>query len=264
MGLFDAEHLIGQLLASELGGGSRKKRKKRLSKSVRKAALSPQGLTLLAGLAFAAVEHLKSKNAAAAGGGYPQTPPQPGGAPTLPGGTPPPPLPRSSSVPGGAPAFTAGGSAAPRPSNLPPIPGSASRAPDAGAALAPEEGDRRARVLVRAMVEAAKADGTVEPVERARILEQLEAAGADAEARGFVVELLERPLDLDGILAWVDTSDTKLAAEVYVASRVVIADETPAESAYLALLAARLGLSEELVRELRMQVDQALEPVDPA
>jgi uncharacterized membrane protein YebE (DUF533 family) len=139
---------------------------------------------------------------------------------------------------------------------------SASSASDSSAIGVQDAADRRSRVLVRAMVEAAKADGEVDPSERTRILEQLQAAGADVTARSFITEQLDRPLDLEGLLAWVGSDDPALPAEVYVASRVVIADETPAESAYLALLAARLGLSDELVRELRSQVDRALEPTD--
>ncbi|MCA9757106.1 MAG: DUF533 domain-containing protein [Candidatus Eisenbacteria bacterium] len=286
MGLFDAEHLIGQLLVSELGGGGGRKRKKRLSKNIRRAALSPQGLTLLGGIAFAAIEHLQGKKAAGSTGpsGF-------GAGGTGPGG------PSPGGTPGALPATASSAATTsvgkshvppppPRPANLPPIPGSrpqaeASEAPQpeapyAGAGAGEESSsdsssdassllggaDQRGRVLVRAMVEAAKADGEVDPSERARILEQLQAAGADSEARTFVIEQLDRPLDLEGLLAWVGKADPGLAAEVYVASRVVIADETPAESAYLALLAARLGLSEDLVRELRSQVDRALEPAE--
>ena len=260
MALFDAEHLIGQLLVSELGGGARRGRRKRLSRSVRSAALSPQGLTLLGGIAIAAIEHLRNRSAVRA---VPSSPTQSFHH----GGQAPPALP-------GSQARTTSAAPPERPANLPPIPGAAppEALPPVPSESLPtvipipgsptpeqEEFDRKNRVLVRAMVEAAKADGEVDPAERARILEQLQTAGADAAARRFVAEQLDRPLDLDGLLVWVGSDDPTLPAQIYVASRVVIADETPAESAYLALLAARLGLSDELVRELRSQVDRALE-----
>lgn len=209
MGSFNAENLIGQLLLSGLGGGSERRRRKRLARGVRATVLSPQGLSLLGGIALAAIEHLRDRGGI---GPVPSAPP-------------------------------------------PPVPDEARE---------PDPTQRTSRILVRAMVEAAKADGAVDPVEKGRILTQLETSGADPEARAFVAAQLDRPLDLDGLLAWVGSEDPGLAAQVYVASRIVVADETPSESAYLALLASRLGLADELVRELRSQVDQALESVPEA
>ena len=63
----------------------------------------------------------------------------------------------------------------------------------------------------------------IEPEERAKILEQLHAAGAPPDARDYVSDQLDRPLDVEGLLGWIDRSDPALRAEVYVASRVVIA-----------------------------------------
>jgi uncharacterized membrane protein YebE (DUF533 family) len=45
--------------------------------------------------------------------------------------------------------------------------------------------------------------------------------------------------------------------EIYVASLLAIEVDTPAERAYLSLLAARLGLDEPLVAELHEQVEAA-------
>lgn len=279
MALFDAEHLIGQLLASELGGGSRRKRKKRLSRTIRGAAFSPQGLTLLGGIAFAAIEHLKTRGPQTPATGSIGSATTEGSPVSTASGSPTRSLGPGGRLPAPPGAETGVGSPGVRPANLPPIPG-AGRTGDSGTphAAGPgaaeassttptserDESSQRSRVLVRAMIEAAKADGEVDSSERARILEQLQAAGADGEARNFVSEQLDRALDLEGLIAWVSPGDPALAAQVYVASRVVIADESPAESAYLALLAARLGLSDELVRELRSQVDSALEPSEPA
>jgi uncharacterized membrane protein YebE (DUF533 family) len=54
---------------------------------------------------------------------------------------------------------------------------------------------------------------------------------------------------LDRVVA--DTGgDPLLAAQVYAAARLAIDCDTPAERAYLSMLAARLGLAEEVVAEL--------------
>jgi uncharacterized membrane protein YebE (DUF533 family) len=46
-----------------------------------------------------------------------------------------------------------------------------------------------------------------------------------------------------------------LAAEVYAASLIAINPDTPAEKAYLAMLAARLNLDPGLVREIELRLD---------
>jgi uncharacterized membrane protein YebE (DUF533 family) len=102
--------------------------------------------------------------------------------------------------------------------------------------------------VLRGMIAAAKSDGAIDAAEQQKIFGQLGQLSLSAEDKAFVLEELARPLDLDAVVA--SARDPAVAAEVYAASRLVIAEASPAEKAYLSLLAARLGLEPGLVSEL--------------
>jgi uncharacterized membrane protein YebE (DUF533 family) len=104
-------------------------------------------------------------------------------------------------------------------------------------------------VLIRAMVGAAKADGHVDATEQQRLFNEVERLGLDSEAKGYVFDLLTQPVDLSSITRAVATPEQ--GAEVYLASRLAIDPDVPAERAYLDALASRL----ELPAELRSQLD---------
>jgi len=104
-------------------------------------------------------------------------------------------------------------------------------------------------VLVRAMVGAAKADGHVDAEEQQRLFSEVERLGLDSEAKAFVFDLLSQPVDLASVSSAVATPEQ--GAEVYLASRMAINPDVPAERAYLDALAARL----KLPAELRSQLD---------
>ena len=74
----------------------------------------------------------------------------------------------------------------------------------------------------------------------------------DAEDRAFLLRELSRPVDLDALVAEAKTPE--LAAEIYAASLMAIDVSNQAESAYLQLLASRLGLEPALVAELQRTV----------
>ena len=102
--------------------------------------------------------------------------------------------------------------------------------------------------VLRGMIAAAKSDGAIDADEQQRIFVQLGQLDLSAEEKAFVLEELARPLDIDAVVA--ASRDPGVAAEVYAASRLVIAEASPAEQAYLSLLAARLKLEPGLVGEL--------------
>jgi uncharacterized membrane protein YebE (DUF533 family) len=108
--------------------------------------------------------------------------------------------------------------------------------------------DRLGQSLVRAMIAAAKADGRVDAEENRRIFERLEAMDLDPQSKAFVFDELSSPLNLDAVVAGADTPEH--AAEIYAASLVAMDADTPAEKAYLQMLAARLGLEPALVDEM--------------
>ena len=105
-------------------------------------------------------------------------------------------------------------------------------------------------VLVRAMVGAAKADGTIDAMEQQKLFSEVEKLGLDSSAKAYVFDLLNKAVDLDSIAGAVATPEQ--GAEVYLASRLAIDPDQPAERAYLDALAARL----QLPAELRAHLDQ--------
>jgi len=104
-------------------------------------------------------------------------------------------------------------------------------------------GDEKALLLIRAMIAAANADGEIGEDERRSILVQVDAAGGGADERRAVEAELAHPATLDQVVAAVHDPET--AEQVYLASRLAIDRETPAERAYLQYLAARLGIDPE-------------------
>jgi uncharacterized membrane protein YebE (DUF533 family) len=99
-------------------------------------------------------------------------------------------------------------------------------------------------VLIRAMVGAAKADGTVDATEQQRLFGEVERMALDAEAKAYVFDLLSKPVEMSSITDAVATPEQ--GAEIYLASRLAIDPDVPAERAYLDALAARLKLPAEL------------------
>jgi uncharacterized membrane protein YebE (DUF533 family) len=132
-------------------------------------------------------------------------------------------------------------------------PSAASLSPDSLAALADEspphaqpsaDGGPFQLVVIRAMVAAAKSDGHIDAEEHQRLFNEVERMGLDAEAKAVVFELLSQPVDLNSITAAVATPEQ--GAEVYLASRIAMTPDHPAERAYLDALATRLKLPAEL------------------
>lgn len=132
-------------------------------------------------------------------------------------------------------------------------PASASFTPDSLAALSNQtlphaqpaaDGGPFQLVVIRAMVAAAKADGHIDADEHQRLFNEVERMGLDAEAKATVFELLSAPVDLNALSAAVATPEQ--GAEIYLASRLAMTPDQPAERAYLDALAGRLKLPAEL------------------
>ena len=108
--------------------------------------------------------------------------------------------------------------------------------------------ERTADLVLRAMIDAAKADGQIDGAEVQRIAGKLEEAGAGQEARDFVMAELNKPLDVDALTREVRTPE--VAAQVYAASLLAIEVDTPAERDYLVRLANGLGLDRATVQRI--------------
>lgn len=111
-----------------------------------------------------------------------------------------------------------------------------------------EELDHQAGLVLRAMINAAKSDGQIDGAELQRIVGKLEEAGADQEARDFVMAELRKPLDLEGLTREVRTRE--VAAKIYAASLLAIEVDTVAERDYLIRLANGLGLDGATVQRI--------------
>jgi hypothetical protein len=103
-------------------------------------------------------------------------------------------------------------------------------------------------LMVRAMIEAAKSDGKIDPEERRRISIALRDADAPESDRHALLAALEQPPDVDGLVARVTSPE--LAVEVYAASLLAIKDDAPSEQHYLARLAKRLKLPQATVVDM--------------
>jgi uncharacterized membrane protein YebE (DUF533 family) len=115
--------------------------------------------------------------------------------------------------------------------------------------------DALARTLLRAMIAAAKADGKIDAAEKERIFARLNTMDVSAGDKAFVFDELSAPLDLNAVVA--GATSPEVAAEIYAASLVAIESETPAEKAYLNMLAIRLELDAGLVAEIHRMAGAA-------
>jgi uncharacterized membrane protein YebE (DUF533 family) len=107
-----------------------------------------------------------------------------------------------------------------------------------------------ATLLIRAMIAAAAADDVVDNVERTRIVGQMHAAGMDADAARFLDEEIKHPASIPDLAAGAGGSP-ELGAQIYAAAALSAGDPSPAETEFLAKLAAALQLDSGLVANLR-------------
>jgi uncharacterized membrane protein YebE (DUF533 family) len=106
----------------------------------------------------------------------------------------------------------------------------------------------QAQLVLKGMINAAKADGQISPAEMQRILGKLEEAGADAEMQQWVMTQMAAPLELPAFIA--EIPNAEVAAEVYAASLLAVEVDTDAERDYLRQLAEGAGLHPLVVNQL--------------
>lgn len=110
------------------------------------------------------------------------------------------------------------------------------------AAVASEEGER---LVLRAMITAAKADGQIDEDEMSRILGHLKADEMSEGERQFVLDEIHKPLDVADLAREVRTPAQ--AAEVYAASLLAIDIDSDSEREYLRSLSSALRLEPGVV-----------------
>ena len=123
--------------------------------------------------------------------------------------------------------------------------------------IPPAQAERHSRAILIALIAAAKADGHVDERERQLIDGEIAKLTQDHELNTWIEQELKKPLDPTVIAAVATTPE--MAAEMYLASILVIDEENFMERAYLQELAKQLHLAPELQAELSNQAKQAIQ-----
>jgi len=110
---------------------------------------------------------------------------------------------------------------------------------------------RQALAFVKAMINAAKADGQIDAEEQRRIVSKLGDVGPEEAA--FIREEMTKPLNFDFFADL--TAD--MAQQAYAVSLMAINLDTPAESHYMQQLAQGLGLDPQTVNGIHAQLGLA-------
>lgn len=136
--------------------------------------------------------------------------------------------------------------------------------PPEGSTFIPPKNDRHAQdqlgmTLVRAMIAAARSDGTLDAQESQTIFQRIQSLPLEEDEKNLLVEEMGRPVDIDILVR--EATNVETASEIYVASLLAIDVDTPEEQSYLAMLAARLKLPQDLVKKLHQEVETQLVPV---
>jgi uncharacterized membrane protein YebE (DUF533 family) len=113
--------------------------------------------------------------------------------------------------------------------------------------------EQNAELVLKAMINAAKADGSIEESEVTRIVGKVQENGVDPDSQAFLKSEMEKPMDTAGLVA-AARGKPELAAQLYAASLLAIEVDTPAEKEYLAQLSASLGLAPSVAQNLHQAV----------
>lgn len=206
--MFDPEKLLGNIVGQALGGvfGGRRGRKSSMFSTGNMATKATLGLGAL-GIAMAAYEHYKQQ--------------QP--APVSAGSPPPPPLTATLERP-----------------NLPSAPLPPPPPPPAADLSALTSAQSESVLLIRAMIAAAAADGTIDTDERERILARSGDAELNDQTRQFLQAELAVPRSADDIAA---LTRPGMVESVFVAALIAAPPDTEAEVQFLDRLGNGLGLT---------------------
>lgn len=115
------------------------------------------------------------------------------------------------------------------------------------------EVDQAAVLMLRAMLMAAKADGEIDSDEKTAILSAL-GPDTDEDDRALVQAELASPID---IAALVQATGPGQAVQIYSSALMAIRVDTPPEAIFLDRLARGLGLSEQVVNAMHIQMGRA-------
>lgn len=115
------------------------------------------------------------------------------------------------------------------------------------------QAEQHSSAILIAMIGAAKADGHIGLAETQLLEQEMAKLSEDASDQRWLHEELSRPLDPSAVARIASTPE--MAAEMYLASLLVVDDETFMERAYLDQLAKELKLDPDLKARLEQQVE---------
>ncbi|MFV3287911.1 tellurite resistance TerB family protein [Pseudomonas sp. NY11955] len=118
--------------------------------------------------------------------------------------------------------------------------------------LPPAQAEQHSQAVLRALVAAAKPDGHIDERERALIEGEFTRLDSDRQLQHWLHAELNKPLDPAEVARAAQTPE--MAAEMYLASVMMVDQENFMERAYLDELARQLRLDPGLRQELESQV----------
>jgi len=110
--------------------------------------------------------------------------------------------------------------------------------------------EETAKILIRAMVNAAKSDGQIDQAEQQKIVSNL-GEEVSEEERNFVISEMQSPLDLAGFINEVPRGAEQ---QVYLMSLMAIDLDSQAEAQYLDKLREGFGMTQEASNAIHAQV----------
>ncbi|WP_445179632.1 tellurite resistance TerB family protein [Pseudomonas sp. McL0111] len=122
--------------------------------------------------------------------------------------------------------------------------------------LPPAQAEQHSQAILKALVAAAKADGHIDDRERQLIEGEFTKLDNDQELKNWLHAELNKPLDPADVARAASTPE--MAAEMYIASVMLVDEESFMEKSYLDELARQLKLEPGLKVELERQVRLAL------
>lgn len=120
----------------------------------------------------------------------------------------------------------------------------------------PAEIEEHSQAILRALIGAAKADGHVDDRERELIEGEIDKMTPDTQLKQWFDQELRKPLDPADVARAASTPE--MAAEMYLASILMVDDQNYMERAYLDELARQLKLEPALKSELEVQAIEHL------
>ena len=117
--------------------------------------------------------------------------------------------------------------------------------------LSDQEAEPHSRAVLRALIGAAKADGHIDDRERQLIHDEVDTLTEDQELKQWFDQELNKPLDPADISR--SATSPELAAEMYLASLLMVDEQNFMERSYLDELARQMNIDPSLKTELEKQ-----------